>query len=333
MPPNSSQQDIVADLDSTNPNQHYDLDRQDGPGGGANEPDADLRTSGKATTQMAADRISSTSSNLPDEELRNRPVNQPQPGPSSKNGRQSSQEGLLQIPSEGGVTRRPLETSIWDWDTPLESVGESSSYYYEPQGELLQEQRDQRPARTEFSIPHAIAASSAHWPFPASAVGSIGKDRLAVPQRPYGVPPPLAGNKRKSLSDREGASAGKQPDQKRSFRIMSDTNEEPISPEDARPPAHNTRSQSSPGSRVRSVTEVDDGRTRPAIPEGDTARAQPGASRPRRTLEDPSTPMVLPARKVFPIQIGDKLFRLSGASISSDGKHISMTAPPKETSS
>lgn len=30
--------------------------------------------------------------------------------------------------------------------------------------------------------------------------------------------------------------------------------------------------------------------------------------------------MVLPARKVFPIQIGDKLFRLSGASISSDGK-------------
>jgi hypothetical protein len=30
--------------------------------------------------------------------------------------------------------------------------------------------------------------------------------------------------------------------------------------------------------------------------------------------------MALPARKVFPIQIGDKLFRLSGASISSDGK-------------
>jgi hypothetical protein len=30
--------------------------------------------------------------------------------------------------------------------------------------------------------------------------------------------------------------------------------------------------------------------------------------------------LVLPARKVFPIQIGDKLFRLSGASISSDGK-------------
>jgi hypothetical protein len=34
----------------------------------------------------------------------------------------------------------------------------------------------------------------------------------------------------------------------------------------------------------------------------------------------PAGPLVLPARKVFPIQIGDKLFRLSGASISSDGE-------------
>jgi hypothetical protein len=34
----------------------------------------------------------------------------------------------------------------------------------------------------------------------------------------------------------------------------------------------------------------------------------------------PPTQMALPCRKVFPIQIGDKLFRLSGASISSDGE-------------
>ena len=41
---------------------------------------------------------------------------------------------------------------------------------------------------------------------------------------------------------------------------------------------------------------------------------------PPRGLEDPSIPMVLPPRKVFPIQVGDKLFQLSGASISSDGE-------------
>lgn len=32
-------------------------------------------------------------------------------------------------------------------------------------------------------------------------------------------------------------------------------------------------------------------------------------------------PNILPHEKVFPIQIGSDLFRLSGASISSDGKH------------
>jgi hypothetical protein len=31
-------------------------------------------------------------------------------------------------------------------------------------------------------------------------------------------------------------------------------------------------------------------------------------------------PMVLPHERVFPVQIGSQLFRLSGASISSDGK-------------
>jgi hypothetical protein len=41
---------------------------------------------------------------------------------------------------------------------------------------------------------------------------------------------------------------------------------------------------------------------------------------PPSHVSAPPTYMALPARKVFPIQIGDKLFRLSGASINSDGK-------------
>jgi hypothetical protein len=61
---------------------------------------------------------------------------------------------------------------------------------------------------------------------------------------------------------------------------------------------------------------------------GQRVEVQSGKASPvadRRNLPDshPSAsaaPLVLPARKVFPIQIGDKLFRLSGASISSDGK-------------
>lgn len=44
-------------------------------------------------------------------------------------------------------------------------------------------------------------------------------------------------------------------------------------------------------------------------------------SRPRRVQEAIGGPDMLPAGKVFPIQIGSELFRLSGASLSSDGKH------------
>ena len=316
MPVNVSAQDIVADIDSTNTNQQ--INSQDDSPGGADETDADVRTAGKASTRMAADRIPSTSVNLPSEEIRIRPINQP--GPQSKNGRQSSHDGLLQIPSQGGAVRRPTETSAWDWDTPLESVGESSSYYYEPVGELLQEQREQRPVRSEFTIPHAVSSSSPHWPFPSTAVASTAHDAFAVPRRPSGIPPPLAGNKRKSLSDRESAGAPKQPEQKRSSRIMSDTGEEFTSPVDARPPAHSTRSQGGPSTRLGGGTEGSESGPRPTGSDSETAGPEPRTSGLRRTLQDPSIPMVLPARKVFPIQIGDKLFRLSGASISSDGE-------------
>ena len=47
------------------------------------------------------------------------------------------------------------------------------------------------------------------------------------------------------------------------------------------------------------------------------AVGQPGAS--ARKLNT-SIPHILPHEKVFPIQIGSELFRLSGASISSDGE-------------
>lgn len=46
-------------------------------------------------------------------------------------------------------------------------------------------------------------------------------------------------------------------------------------------------------------------------------------STPRKIQDSPGGVDVLPASKVFPIQIGSQLFRLSGASLSSDGKHAS----------
>lgn len=38
-------------------------------------------------------------------------------------------------------------------------------------------------------------------------------------------------------------------------------------------------------------------------------------------------PHILPHERVFPIQIGSELFKLSGASLSSDGKAKSLSSP------
>lgn len=56
------------------------------------------------------------------------------------------------------------------------------------------------------------------------------------------------------------------------------------------------------------------------LPETDDHAASAELSDTTRSHTDFSSALALPPRKVFPIQIGDKLFRLCGASLSSDGK-------------
>lgn len=240
-----------------------------------------------------------------------------QTGPLTRSGRQSS-DGLLQIPSDTVAPRPPGATAVWDWDTDLNLADDSTHHHhhhhYEPQGELLQvEQREHSLSRDEFSIPHAVAGSGVQW-----NVQDAADEGFVVPQLPSTTPQAPAGVKRKSTSESSG---GKQPDPKRSSRPMSDTTEAgspPADPVTAAPSA--VRPQAGPAGRIRSQTDTE---TRTRSDFAGFAGGRP--ARPsglRRTLTDPSIPMVLPARKVFPIQIGDKLFRLSGASISSDGEHL-----------
>lgn len=81
-----------------------------------------------------------------------------------------------------------------------------------------------------------------------------------------------------------------------------------------------------------------------ALPASNRRTRQSSGSTPRPPLGFPSTssqgsqrrvgnrtssahpPSILPPEKVFPIQIGSDLFRLSGASISSDGRHTTINA-------
>lgn len=205
---------------------------------------------------------------------------------------------------------RTIETSIWDWDAPSAPARDTPGHYYEPQGELIQEQRYDRPPRFDFTIPCPVGRSAGTWPISSKsddwneARGSRVSTAIS------------AGVKRKSAADQAG---------RRASRTLSGTVEEERPSVDVRSPVHYTRSQAMASPRLKSGTNVTDDSLEEQDIEADPSQSslvsESGAEL-RRTQTEPELSMVLPARKVFPIQIGDRLFRLSGASISSDGEHV-----------
>lgn len=265
-----------------------------------------------ASGQMAFNR---NQANLQNDKDRTRDATE-QTSSLTKSGIQKS-DNLLGIPSKSLGNQQPVPPAFIDWDSDLDLIGESNSYYYEPQGELLRvEQLEHEQSRDEFSIPHVVEGSGIKWNVEAP---TADEDGFVVPQRPSAGLQVHASNKRKSPS--EGAGASRQPDPKRSSRMMSDTSEGTSPPAEPATTSSNARPQAGPAGRLRSQTETNEARTRSSFPGVAGGRPGHGPAGLRRTLTDPSIPMVLPARKVFPIQIGDKLFRLSGASISSDGEY------------
>lgn len=226
----------------------------------------------------------------------------------SGNESSASRDSLLQIPQHSPPSRL-RENPRSDWDVPLDRFGDIANHYFEPQGELLHEQRDRRPITNEFSIPTAISSQ-------ASGLNSAGIGGFTVSSKPCALQShPLTGVKRKSGSDLDttmGCERGLPPLKRQEL----DTSDMLAESSSDKPPAQSTRSQSANAMRTRSGTDVTDSR-----PES-VRQAEDVSGGPRRGFTEPRlAPMMLPARKVFPIQIGDKLFKLSGASISSDGKH------------
>lgn len=87
----------------------------------------------------------------------------------------------------------------------------------------------------------------------------------------------------------------------------------------SRKPAQMNQNQSQSQPAVQSTSMNQPLKTDPpGILRGDPGLPQDAAHQPRRWNTD--IPHILPHEKVFPIQIGNQLFRLSGASISSDGQ-------------
>lgn len=197
----------------------------------------------------------------------------------------------------------PRASAIWDWEAP--NLEESdSSWYYEPQGELLTANRDRNGASKEFTIPETVPGSGVTWS-PHNTLQALHTGNTS--QATLSSLAQASGQKRKAAF--ENALLG--PDPKRPFKSMTEADGATESQQEDRQPTQGPHAQGGPA-RARSAAEP-------------VRRPMHRPSGPQRTLTDPSMPMILPARKVFPIQIGDKLFRLSGASISSDGKLLVMS--------
>lgn len=172
-------------------------------------------------------------------------------------------------------------------------------------------------------------------------------------QQPPGPPPPpprqmstqsgqsQTSLKRKSETDTSAlppAGDDTTPSSKRPARARTgSTATAPSNTGDRKPMATRSQSAINAAQPVLTIQTSDDnnnadntssapGSARPAANEAGnispTTERPSGRDKSRKVVESPSKfSNILPAGKVFPIQIGSELFRLSGASISSDGEY------------
>ncbi|KAF2469860.1 uncharacterized protein BDR25DRAFT_334765 [Lindgomyces ingoldianus] len=231
---------------------------------------------------------------------------------------------------------------VWDWSNSIEFSDFANQY--EPQGELVQELQNQ-PASSDFSIPLPVTTADAVYQSPQQ----ISSAPATTVQNPLSPPPPPAkssqkpalqtGMKRKAESEPNSAvsqSASfsaelQQPATKRANKSRSSSQASITSPAVAA--ATETRRSSmtqsatatavvatesaQPASNSNTTSAEAQRRKEPSKGTGPQGRVI-DVSKPRRIVESPAGGDQLPSGKVFPIQIGSELFRLSGASISSD---------------
>lgn len=209
----------------------------------------------------------------------------------SNKSRSLSQDSLLHTlhnPQTPPTNPKTIEAAaVWDWELPNSSV--SSSDRRSTGGKLLS------------SAESLTAAAQTTGLFTYEPQGELLNERAdrGVASKEFSIPDPVGvtttnpleallsgGVKRKAAIDPD--KAGFETRKKPALGSMVE---------------ENSASTRGDGARQR------DRRTLP--PAGDLSSSSVASS---------ATSLALPARKVFPIQIGDKLFRLSGASISSDGE-------------
>lgn len=234
-----------------------------------------------------------------------------------------------------GYSFSPSAALGWDWSNSIDFAEFTNQY--EPQGELVGEIQQPLDAN-DFSIPLPVTTVDSVYQTPhASNVvtpnAGNAQNPLSPPPKPPQRPVVQTGMKRKAESEPDSAvsqttsahpesqqNLAKRPNKSR----QSSTNSLP-SPV----VAASTETRQSPMAQTvvaHSAPETAQGNLEVARRKDQSKGTGPqgrviDVSKPRRVVESPGGSDILPAGKVFPIQIGSELFRLSGASISSDGKH------------
>ncbi|KAL1642971.1 hypothetical protein SLS58_005213 [Diplodia intermedia] len=255
----------------------------------------------------------------------------------------------IPVPARAAHEPPPRASEFWDWDNAIDFTDVAE--FYEPQGELTRAQY--QPPGQDFSFPQPVSGSdlsaSASSARLTPSAGSPFLDAQPAsnpfPAFPFALlPPPAPGStsasaqpvmKRKDRS--ESASIGsaaaapfgiegiQEPAAKRTAtsRSSSVADESPTLTQGAAFANAPVGSPEGLGHAARATpmaTAAHPGnQSTPAGPANASSAAQPVATRPRKIAElSNNYSAILPAGKVFPIQIGNELFRLSGASISSD---------------
>ena len=236
----------------------------------------------------------------------------------------------------------------WNWNSAIEFTDFAN--HYEPQGELVQELQNQAVPNNDFSIPLPVSNPEPIYQslqqVQSTQPTTNAQNPLSPPPKPPSRPILQTGMKRKAESEPGSAvsqtqslppelqhqqqNPAKRANKSRSSSSASITSPVVATTNEARrtsmPQTASTTTAFEPPAQLQSATSDPQSQKKPPSKGTGPQGRVIDVSKPRRTAESSGAADVLPAGKVFPIQIGSELFRLSGASISSDGKHSSLIA-------
>lgn len=202
----------------------------------------------------------------------------------------------------------PYAQVAWSWAQSADFTQLQSPY--EPQGELIQELHNRKDLAEHFSS--------------SLVVDPLAPPPRPLPQRPVESPKMKRKNAEAQEIGQQDANDQKIPTKRRAVSRASSTASQSPAPTvlaDAQPSPIANVAQIAASANQSSIQGGGDAQWRKNVNKGTRPLGREiDVSEPRRIVESSGGGDMLPAGRVFPIQIGSALFRLSGASLCSDGK-------------